>query len=77
MQEVTRGICRRAAEKMEIQGQPGTSGADGWSLRWVSHNMKTRLRDRYCHRELVPKVACYQFLVLLAKQNKCVLSNFF
>jgi len=56
MQEVTRGICRRAAEKMEIQGQPGTSGADGWSLRWVSHNMKTRLRDRYCHRELVPKV---------------------
>ena len=29
---------------------------DGWSLRWVSHDIKTRLRDLYCHQELVPKV---------------------
>ena len=29
---------------------------DGWSLRWVSHDKKTYLRDLYCHRKLVPKV---------------------
>jgi len=53
---VMRRICRRAAENMNFQGQPGRSGADGWSLRWVSHNIKTHLKEPYCHRELVPKV---------------------
>ena len=27
---------------------------DGWSLRWVSHNKKTYLKDLYCHRKVVP-----------------------
>jgi len=41
MQEKQGGFAKAQANKMTIQGQPGSSGADGWSLRWVSHNIKT------------------------------------
>ena len=41
MLEVAWRICRRTADKMNIQGQPGSSGADVWSHRWVSRNIKT------------------------------------
>jgi len=41
MQEKQGGFAEAQADKMTIQGQPGSSGVDGWSLRWVSHNIKT------------------------------------
>jgi len=41
MREKRGGFAKGWADKMTIQGQLGSSGADGWSLRWVSHNIKT------------------------------------
>jgi len=41
MREKRGGFAEGRADKMTIQGQLGSSGADGWSLRWVSRNIKT------------------------------------
>jgi len=71
MQEKQGGFAKAQADKMTIQGQPGSSGADGWSLRWVSHNIKTPSQRPL----LVPRTgalggALYEFMAFLYKQNK-------
>jgi len=58
----SRVLCWHEADKMSNFGtsqiMAANSDADGWSLRWVSHNIKTHLKEPYCHWELVPKVVC-------------------
>ena len=73
MLEETSRICRQAAEEMTIQGQPGRSGADGWSLRWVSHSIQTYLRELYWYQKLLPKVGLVISHIQRAYETQLVL----